>query len=338
MGNRFDELRPAAVNMMRSNMGLKDGESVLFMVDVPMPADYALPFNHVEEMLDRALMTRKIYDLMKVEFPRCRMDFMAFPSTGQSGKEPPAETAARMLEYDVAIIMTTHSLSHTNAREHATKKGVRIASMPGIEASMFLPGGPMDADYSMVEKESTLWAERQTAGRDVHITTPFGTDLRFSIADREGFPDCGILHKKGDWGNLPAGEAAAPPMEGTANGKLVVPAGWYPDLAENMTLTFKDGYVISVEGGGPVGREFVETFHFGDDTYKHRRNCAELGIGTNPNAKRTDSVLEAEKIKGTVHVAVGDNIHMGGRTESDLHTDFILCQPTLVIDSQRLIG
>jgi leucyl aminopeptidase (aminopeptidase T) len=127
-------------------------------------------------------------------------------------------------------------------------------------------------------------------------------------------------------------------VEGTAQGKLVVPAGWYPDLVENMTLTFEAGYVVAVEGGGEVGKGFIETFHFGDDTFKHRRNCAELGIGTNPNASRTDSVLEAEKIKGTVHIAVGDNFHIGGRTESDLHTDFILCQPALVIDGQRLIG
>jgi leucyl aminopeptidase (aminopeptidase T) len=53
--------------------------------------------------------------------------------------------------------------------------------------------------------------------------------------------------------------------------------------------------------------------------YLARRNLAEMGIGTNPNARQPDNILEAEKILGTAHVAIGDNIHMGGRVESDLH-------------------
>lgn len=118
----------------------------------------------------------------------------------------------------------------------------------------------------------------------------------------------------------------------------MVPAGWYPGLKENMRLTFHAGHVISVEGGGEVGEYFRELFDFSNADRSHRRNCAELGIGTNPNAKRPDNVLEAEKIKGTVHIAVGDNSHMGGVVESDLHEDFVLPQPTLWIDGERVLG
>jgi leucyl aminopeptidase (aminopeptidase T) len=44
---------------------------------------------------------------------------------------------------------------------------------------------------------------------------------------------------------------------------------------------------------------------FDSDAEQHRcrRNVTELGIGTNPNAKSPLNLLEAEKIKGTVHVA-----------------------------------
>ena len=64
---------------------------------------------------------------------------------------------------------------------------------------------------------------------------------------------------------------------------------------------------------------------------------AELGIGTNPNASRPDNVLEAEKIKGTVHIAIGDNSHMGGKVESDLHEDFIQPDAELVLDGKQVI-
>jgi len=71
--------------------------------------------------------------------------------------------------------------------------------------------------------------------------------------------------------------------------------------------------------------------------YRARRNLAELGIGTNPNARRPDNVLEAEKIQGTVHVAIGDNIHMGGQVESDLHDDFVQPEVDLFLDGQPVI-
>ena len=82
----------------------------------------------------------------------------------------------------------------------------------------------------------------------------------------------------------------------------------------------------------------TETLEGGDDPVcKARRNLAELGIGTNPNARRPDNVLEAEKIKGTVHVAIGDNAHMGGRVEADFHEDFVLPQPDLYLDGILVI-
>jgi len=338
MNTTYDDLRPAASNMLRANMGVNEGERILFLTDVPVPQDWSLPYQQLEAMLQRALMTKRISEMMSEEFPHCTLDFLSFPATGQSGKEPPEPVAERLLSYDVVIMMTTFSLSHTNARQQATDKGVRIASMPGIESRMFAPNGPMMADYEAVSRDSQEWAEKLTQGNEVHVTTPFGTDLRFSIKGRTGFADDGLYQKKGSWGNLPAGEAYTTPVEGTAQGKLVVPKGWYPDLASDMTLTFEKGYVTSITGGGEVGKRFEKLLDFGNTALNHRRNCAELGIGTNPYASRTDNILEAEKIKGTIHIAIGDNVHMGGLTESDLHADFVLTAPVLHIDGQRLIG
>ncbi|GAI08948.1 unnamed protein product, partial [marine sediment metagenome] len=65
--------------------------------------------------------------------------------------------------------------------------------------------------------------------------------------------------------------------------------------------------------------------------------CAELGIGTNPNARRPDNVLEAEKIRETIHIAIGDSSHMGGKVTADLHQDFIVPKPTLKFDGKVII-
>ncbi|MDT8898720.1 aminopeptidase [Thermanaerothrix sp. 4228-RoL] len=335
----FEHLRQAAINMLNVNLGVREGERIAFVTDVPAPGDWErLPEEVLEDMLNRARMTRAICQMMRKAFPALVVDLICFEQTGQSGREPDEETAQRFLNYDVLVLMTTHSLSHTRARENACQNGARIASMPGVDAAMFAPNGPMAADYVQIQEESLALAEMLTRGHSVRITTPYGTDLSFSIEGRNGKGDTGLLLEPGAFGNLPGGEAYIAPVEGTAEGVLVVPAGWYPGLKENMRLTFHAGYVISVEGGGDVGASFRELFNFSNAHLSHRRNCAELGIGTNPNAKRPDNVLEAEKIKGTVHIAVGDNAHMGGMVESDLHEDFVLPQPTLWIDGERILG
>ena len=46
------------------------------------------------------------------------------------GTEPPKHVSNEMLHYDVILIPTTKSLSHTKARKNASNKGARIASMP----------------------------------------------------------------------------------------------------------------------------------------------------------------------------------------------------------------
>ena len=142
----------------------------------------------------RSLMTKSLCEMMAEEFPACRFDFLCFPMTPQSGSEPPAEMAGKFKDYDVLIIMTSHSLTHTRAREEACQAGARVASMPGIEGNMFAPGGPMAADYSQIAGVTVQWAEIITAGSDVHVTTPFGTNLRFSIAGRKGGADTGLIH------------------------------------------------------------------------------------------------------------------------------------------------
>ncbi len=337
--NDFSELQPAAAAMLRVNLALRDGEKVAFVTDVPTAADWErLPWRTLVEVGERAFMARRVWEMVQPGFPANRIELICYPLTGQHGREPDAATADRLLGWDVLVMMNTYSLSHTEAREKASKQGARIASMPGVEAAMFAPGGPMAADYKAISAETERMAALLTAAKQARVTTPFGTDLTFSLEGRKGGPDTGLIHKPGEFGNLPGGEAYAAPVEGTAEGRLVVPAGWYPGLDAALTFTFAGGLVTAIEGGGAVGDHFRSLLVFDDPALAHRRNCAELGIGTNPNAKRPDNVLEAEKILGTVHIAIGDSSHLGGVTPSDLHEDFVLTRPTLALDGVKVIG
>jgi leucyl aminopeptidase (aminopeptidase T) len=106
-----------------------------------------------------------------------------------------------------------------------------------------------------------------------------------------------------------------------------------------MVIRIQRGEVVELQGGGAGGDRLRQLFRFDSDdpVHKARRNLAELGIGANPNARRPDNLLEAEKIKGTVHIGIGDNIHMGGQIESDSHEDFVQPQPDLLLDGRPVI-
>jgi len=335
-----EQITKAVLDMLTVNLGLKEGEKLLVVSDVPTAEHWQGEGQAtLADMLERAVLAKAVSEIALEHYPGCTVEFYTYPAVGSHGAEPPQVVAAKLRRADVVVAITSYSLSHTAAREGATEAGVRLASMPGFVARMFAPSGPMAVDYQQVAAEGRAIAERLTAAQQAVVRTPEGTDMRFSLAGRQGENDHGLYTERGSWGNLPAGEAYIAPLEGTAQGQLVVPAGWYPELRENMTLYFRDGLVYALEGGGAVGENFLELLKLGDDRepYRPRRNLAELGIGTNPNASQPDNVLEAEKIRGTVHLAIGDNAHFGGTVSADLHEDFILPHPDLYLDGMMVM-
>lgn len=246
-----------------------------------------------------------------------------------NGTEPPPSAAAAMLECDVFIAPTTKSISHTAARKNANARGVRCATMPQITEDML--HRTMAADYSEVRRRSRILAEALTAGREVHITSPQGTDVTLGIEGREGISDDGDLSAPGSFGNLPAGEGFIAPVEGTTQGTIAFDGSVWPVglLEEPIVVGIEDG--MATEFSGPRADEWYETMApYGDAALA----VAELGIGTNEAAILTGNVLEDEKILGTIHVAFGDNHTFGGTNRVSSHQDGIVTEPTLTIDGK----
>jgi len=332
-----EKIEKGVVNMLKVNMGIKSGEKLLLVTDIPTAEEWInKESKELLEMAERSLLTKMIAEISEEYFKDCSVEFYPYPSVGKHGTEPGKDVEERMRKADAVVAITSYSLSHTKARENATKTGARIASMPMFVAEMFYPGGPMAADYTKIHEEGQKIAKLIDRANEVVINSPEGTDLEFSLKERSGNIDDGILSEKGAFGNLPAGEVYTVPLEGTTNGSLVVKAGWHSGLTENMRFIFTEGSVSEIVGGGKVGDQFREMLAFekNEEPFISRRNCAELGIGTNPNAKRPDNLLEAEKIRRTVHIAIGDSSHMGGRVTSDLHQDFVVPKPTMMIDGE----
>ncbi|MFQ5950477.1 MAG: aminopeptidase [Candidatus Geothermarchaeales archaeon] len=328
------------VNMLEVNLGVKAGEKLLVMSDVPTDEEWLeSESDRLMHFLERSVLGKAVGEIASERISEVRTEFYPFPSTGKSGTEPLPEVAQRMKRADLIVAITSHSLSHTDAREGATRAGARVASMPGFLEEMFYPEGPMTVDYDAVAVEATRLADLMTDVEKVGVRSSGGTDIEFSLKGRRARPDTGLYRMRGEWGNLPAGEAYVAPLEGSAEGRIVVEVGWYPGLREEMSIVLRRGIVDEIEGGGDVGDRFRSLLRVDerDEPYLSRRNLAELGVGVNPRARRTDNILEAEKIRGTVHLAVGDNAHFGGRVKADTHNDFVIPKPDLTLDGVKLM-
>ena len=174
-------------------------------------------------------------------------------------------------------------------------------------------------------------------GKEINVTAPAGTDITFKIAGRKAFASKGLFHAKGESGNLPTGEAFLAPVEGTSNGVFVVDGSFAGlGLIENVKIKVevKNGYATKISGGTPAKRLNLML----DKVGKNARNIAEFGIGTNDSAKLSGILLEDEKVMGTVHIALGNNVTMGGSVNVPIHVDGVIKKPTVWMDGKLLMN
>ena len=228
---------------------------------------------------------------------------------------------------DVVIAMSNFSTSHTRFRHLLTKvKGTRYASMPLFDPDMF--SGPMDVDWNQIAKRTEAVANLITKADGVIMRCPLGTDMRLGLKGRAGHADTGILTAKGTFGNLPAGEVYVAPVEGTSEGTMVINWSTTRKLSPRVTFTVKKGNVVQMDGDPQFLKYLEGVFKVSPAA----TNIAELGIGTNDKASRPDNILEAEKILGTTHIALGDNSAFGGNTSVSFHEDYVFFSPTLILE------
>ncbi len=246
--------------------------------------------------------------------------------------EPPQAVAAAMLAADIVIAPTIQSISHTEARRVATEAGVRVASMPGVTGEML--ARVMGADLRLLRQRGTSVGRALGAGGEARVTCVKGSDLRLGLEDRTAIVDAGALNMRGAFGNIPCGEAFIAPMEGTAEGRLVVDGSiaGVGKVAAPVELTVRKGHLT--DATGPEGAQLMAllTEHGADGT-----SVAELGIGTNESAILTGNILEDEKILGTAHVAFGASAAIGGTVQVPVHLDCVVLQPTVEVDGSPIV-
>jgi leucyl aminopeptidase (aminopeptidase T) len=257
---------------------------------------------------------------------------LAFARRSRHGEEPPDEVAEAMTSATAIFAPTTFSLSHTAARQRASERGVRIATMPGITEEVFRR--TLSVDYRELKRQGLLLAAQLSSASACRVTSPAGTDLTLDLTGREGISDDGDIGTVGAFGNLPAGEAFIAPIETSGEGTIVFDGalGGFGLLDAPVPVTLAEGRLV--DAGGRVGAWLAQTLDAGGE---HGRSIAEMGIGTNPSARLTGNILEDEKAMGTIHLAFGTSAGIGGVNRSSVHIDGLVLRPSVWLDGRVLM-
>lgn len=202
----------------------------------------------------------------------------------------------------------------------------------------------VNTDYSGVQATGEKVKAAFTGGKELHITSPEGTDLKVKIEGRPFFVSDGIIsdddvQKGGPVVSvyLPAGEVFTAPVPGTAEGKVIIAQQFYRGKEiTNLTLVFAGGKMTSMTGSGPGFDAMKKDYDAVTDPGKDLFSYVDFGI--NPNLK----IWPASKIgnwvqAGMVSLGTGNNTWAGGDNRASFDAGGHLGGCTVTLDGKTII-
>ena len=321
--NDTESMLTSARSVIRTCLQIRPFEPVLIVTDPESSAIGRALYEAAAEVTDRTLM-------------------MMMPTSDKKGSEPPDYVAELMRKQDVVILATKSSLTHTKARINASRTGrTRIISMPGINENMFSIGG-MTADYNALQKEISGLTSIFRRKRDVRVTSPGGTDIRFSIGAKWRTDDNGICNRPGQVMNLPSGRVFVFPKEDTMNGTIVIDGSWEGNLIqEPIIMEVENGVVTNIsesEISEKINSIFAEVSKpLNKSKAALVKTVAEFGFGMNSRAKVVGNLLEDKVVRGAAHFVLGDNSAYGGKNNIGLQMRGVILKPTIELQDIDLV-
>ena len=255
------------------------------------------------------------------------------------GHEPPKVVANAMKEVDVIFeVFEKFSIVHTTATRESIKAGVRYVFTTTAMGEDYLKRKISSKDYNIIADRTNKLSKMLTHASIAKLTTLSGTSLTMSLKGRQSL----ALHPLS---NVPTtllpdyAEATICPEEGTTEGIVVVDGsvqGWGYLLREPLRFSVKKGRVQKIMGGHT---EDIKKFRKLITMDRNSNNCAaEFGIGTSHTVpKNLTGRLWDYALWGTVHISVGRNNDIGGKTLSTIHNDLLMTQPSLDLDAIRIL-
>lgn len=255
---------------------------------------------------------------------------------GPPGTEPPKPLAEALKRADVLVEFARTYLITTRAFQRAMDAGARHLCLTAMDADMMVR---CIGNVSLPAlKAFGVTLQKMTAkAKEIHVTSPTGTDLTFQIGRRPIILDTGECVVPGRDCYL-GGQISWAALENTIEGSLVLDGTvWPPDplapLREPIHLELSKGRIVSFGGGesAKILREWIG--HFRD---RKMSNVAHFCFGFNPGAGIAGKILEDERAFGVFVTGFGSQMasFLGGFTLAKSHVDGVTKKPSVFFDGE----
>lgn len=221
-----------------------------------------------------------------------------------------------------------------------------IGHTPGISVSMLAQY--FDVDIGEISKRCEVIALALAIGTKMTIITHDSkgerNELNLDIGGWDRLPvvSDGTI-PRGAWGNLVPGETYIAPQESSATGSIVI-NGSLPGLVlgdSELLLNFDRGRLTNWWSGNKDVLMHFDRTVLNSAKQKNDPNwnyLAEIGIGVNDQILTlTGRPVIDEKAYRTAHIAIGENIGMGGTNRSSIHCDMTFLSPSILVGGKMLM-
>ncbi len=270
--------------------------------------------------------------------------------------DPPTAVCKAMKDVDFNVLLASTGMLHCGANFEAMVSGIPAICMDGgMTLEMFQSGAVTEnvAEMSNIRH----YVANNVFGEDARVcrvTSRFGTNLTYDVTGRIFIPplkdadfdhyrvidEAKVERRKGAkllYYLFPTGEFNVPPIEGSANGKLVIDLTMHNlgRLRNPIELTIENGQITKIEGESDAWTLRHHLAMYGDE---NAYMCpAEASVGINRKAVIRGVQREDKNIFGCMHFGLGTNIDVGGTVRSAIHMDGVVLEPTLYVDGELRI-
>ncbi len=328
MPNTLDlELGAVAYKVVRDITAVKQGESVLITVDSAGSWTVAEELAKAAESLGAKVMVA--YHSTPVGVGKVAEPYL------------PDSLKAAIPNTDVWLELNWQWLGYSSPYEQALvpPNRVRYMCLCGLDVERMVRFFNVDLEAQDAFQKKVV--ELTKRAREMHITTPAGTDVRFENDPRRPVISELWCHTPG--AHFPLGQIAWAPIEKSINGVIVFDGSFYaggpadlPSLSEPIAFHVREGVCVEITGGeeAKIARQWLNSLN--DPGMYHE---AHICYGFNPGAKPSGICVEDERIWGVTEWGFG---HQGIQFKADgvsavSHLDGICLNSSVWQDGEQVL-
>lgn len=243
---------------------------------------------------------------------------------------------------DFVVDLIPDSILHVPLRDQLSEAGTRmltISERPETLERLF----PLEE----VRTNARAVGDRLRAAASLTVTSPAGTDLRYTFGDSPVAEQYGIADEPGRWDNWPSGLVSHYPGDGSANGTLVLAPGdvlchTRKYVESTVTMRIEGGYIREISGGLDAAllddylRSWDEPEVFA---------VSHIAFGVHPKAQwsalahygpQETQGMDARCFMGNFLFSTGPNRFTGRLVEA--HLDIALRGTTVLLDDEPIVA